>query len=77
MAEKIVQTAGRDQLGSFAPDFICMKKSVSYEVARNPGDFCLATTAAERRCCVLLYAVIFKPFQKARTFSVYITSASK
>ena len=31
-----------------------LKKSVSYEVARNPGDFCLATTAAERRRCSFL-----------------------
>lgn len=40
MSEKIVQTAGRDQLGSFAPEFAHYNDDILFGKNWNNGDEC-------------------------------------
>lgn len=53
MSEKIVQTAGRDQLGGFAPDFAHYNDDVLFGENWNNHDIDLKT-----RCIVTLVALM-------------------
>ena len=53
MAEKIVQTAGRDQLGEFAPQFAHYNDDVLFGENWNDGDIDLKT-----RCIITVVALM-------------------
>lgn len=53
MAEKIVQTAGREQLGDFAPEFAHFNDDVLFGENWNNGDIDVKT-----RCIVTVTALI-------------------
>ena len=53
MAEKIVQTAGRDALGEFAPDFAHYNDDILFGENWNNGDIDLKT-----RCIVTVVALM-------------------
>ena len=53
MAEKIVQTAGRDSLGEFAPDFAHYNDDILFGENWNNGDIDLKT-----RCIVTVTALM-------------------
>lgn len=53
MKEKIVQTAGRTQLGDFAPEFAHFNDDVLFGENRNNGEIDLKT-----RCIVTMVALI-------------------
>ena len=54
MSEKIVQTAGRDQLGGFAPEFAHYNDDVLFGENWNNRDIDLKT-----RCIVTLVAILY------------------
>lgn len=53
MTEKIVQTAGRDQLGEFAPEFAHFNDDILFGENWNNGDIDLKT-----RCIITVVALV-------------------